>query len=155
ADGIRLDQVRNRHEPSFPPTVCRGSRPLSPARVRAWPGGDGREPRFHASRKEHGAREGACRRRSGMTRFEARGRARRAPLQVTLALALTALAAGPGQAAEPSPGAAAPKPPAELKIGITTNYPPIAFEENGQIVGVELDLARKLGEELPTKITFV
>lgn len=90
-----------------------------------------------------------------MTRFEARGRARRAPLQVTLALALTALAAGPGQAAEPSPGAAAPKPPAELKVGITTNYPPIAFEENGQIVGVEPDLARKLGEELPTKITFI
>lgn len=90
-----------------------------------------------------------------MTRFEARGRARRAPLLVTLALALTALAAGPAQAGEPSPGAAAPKPPAELKVGITTNYPPIVFEEDGKIVGVEADLARKLGEELPTKITFV
>lgn len=47
------------------------------------------------------------------------------------------------------------KPPAELKVGIATNYPPIAFTENGKVVGIEADLAKKLGEELPTKITFV
>jgi len=51
--------------------------------------------------------------------------------------------------------ATAIKPPAELRVGITTNYPPIAFEEAGKVVGVEADLAHKLGEELPTKITFV
>jgi len=57
------------------------------------------------------------------------------------------------RAAEPT--ATAIKPPAELKVGIATNYPPIAFEENGKVVGVEADLAAKLGKELPTKISFV
>lgn len=47
------------------------------------------------------------------------------------------------------------KPPAELKVGIATNYPPIAFQENGKVLGVEADLARLLGEQLPTKIEFV
>jgi len=54
--------------------------------------------------------------------------------------------------------AAAPttiKPPAELRVGISTNYPPIAFEEKGKVLGVEADLARMLGEQLPTKIEFV
>jgi len=47
------------------------------------------------------------------------------------------------------------KPPAELRVGISPNYPPIAFEEDGRIVGVEVDLAEKLGQELPTKVTLV
>jgi ABC-type amino acid transport substrate-binding protein len=47
------------------------------------------------------------------------------------------------------------KPPAELKVGITTNYPPVAFQENGKVLGIEADLARLLGEQLPTKIEFV
>jgi ABC-type amino acid transport substrate-binding protein len=62
-------------------------------------------------------------------------------------------------AAEPTASApatsTATKPPEELKVGITPNYPPIAFRRDGQLVGVEPDLARKLGQELPTKITFV
>ncbi|HEY8518193.1 MAG TPA: transporter substrate-binding domain-containing protein [Candidatus Binatia bacterium] len=82
---------------------------------------------------------------------------RRVPrgLQVALVVAL-ALAVGEAFAAEQKPAAdAAPKPPAELRVGVATNYPPIIFEENGEVVGVEADLARKLGEQLPTKITFV
>lgn len=60
----------------------------------------------------------------------------------------------PGAAADEQK-ATATKPPAELRVGIAPNYPPIAFEENGKVVGVEADLAKKLGEELPTKVTFV
>lgn len=79
---------------------------------------------------------------------------RRAATALLAAGVVAALAgsAAPSAAAEAPP---APKPPEELKVGITTNYPPIAFEEGGKPAGVEADLARKLGEELPTKITFV
>jgi ABC-type amino acid transport substrate-binding protein len=65
------------------------------------------------------------------------------------------VASGVAWGADEPAAATATKPPAELKIGIAPNYPPIAFESDGQIVGVEPDLARKLGEELPTKVTFV
>lgn len=51
--------------------------------------------------------------------------------------------------------ATATKPPAALRVGIAPNYPPIAFEQDGKLAGVEVDLANKLGEELPTKISFV
>jgi polar amino acid transport system substrate-binding protein len=75
-------------------------------------------------------------------------------------VAVAALCAPSARAADPAAPAAGgakakPKPPAELKVGIATNYPPIAFSENGKVVGVEADLARKLGEELPTKVAFV
>lgn len=78
-------------------------------------------------------------------------------------LAMAALAAvgvvawsGRAAAADKQPAtAAAPKPPAELRVGISPNYPPIAFEQDGKIVGVEADLAAKLGKELPTKVTLV
>jgi len=45
--------------------------------------------------------------------------------------------------------------PAELKIGITPNYPPLAFKENGQIKGVEADFASLLGKQLGVKTTLV
>ncbi|MBM4245841.1 MAG: transporter substrate-binding domain-containing protein [Deltaproteobacteria bacterium] len=64
--------------------------------------------------------------------------------------------AGGVAAAEEQPATTtAIKPPAELRVGISPNYPPIAFEEDGRIVGVEADLAEKLGKELPTKVTLV
>lgn len=82
--------------------------------------------------------------------------ARRAVVMSVVATGLGVLAAS---AAEPTASApatsTATKPPEELKVGITPNYPPIAFRRDGQLVGVEPDLARKLGQELPTKITFV
>lgn len=82
--------------------------------------------------------------------------ARRAVVVSVVATGLGVLAAS---AAEPTASApatsTATKPPEELKVGITPNYPPIAFRRDGQLVGVEPDLARKLGQELPTKITFV
>lgn len=82
-------------------------------------------------------------------------------LRVLQALVVLAVAGGAllgarsSVAAEEKGAAASIKPPAELRVGISTNYPPIAFEENGKVVGVEADLAKKLGEQLPTKIEFV
>lgn len=91
-------------------------------------------------------------------------RAGRSPVRPGLrSLAVVALAAvsavvASGRVAvaeEPPATVAAIKPPAELRVGISPNYPPIAFEQDGKIVGVEADLAAKLGKELPTKITLV
>lgn len=75
-----------------------------------------------------------------------------------MAVAATCVIAwsGSGGAADDKPATStAIKPPAELRVGISPNYPPIAFEEDGKIVGVEADLAAMLGKELPTKITLV
>ncbi len=33
-----------------------------------------------------------------------------------------------------------------LKVGVSTNYPPVAFKENGKISGIEADLAQNIGE---------
>ncbi len=33
-----------------------------------------------------------------------------------------------------------------LRVGISTNYPPVAFKDNGQIMGIEADLAKSVGE---------
>ena len=80
----------------------------------------------------------------------------RQALAVSVVTGCSVLAApGVAQPADEAVPATATKPPSELKVGIAPNYPPIAFERDGQIVGVEADLARKLGDELPTKITFV
>ena len=33
-----------------------------------------------------------------------------------------------------------------LKVGISTGYPPVAFKDNGKIVGIEPDLAKSIGD---------
>jgi polar amino acid transport system substrate-binding protein len=43
----------------------------------------------------------------------------------------------------------------ELRAGVTPTYPPLAFEENGRIAGMEADFARRLSAELGRTITFV
>jgi ABC-type amino acid transport substrate-binding protein len=45
--------------------------------------------------------------------------------------------------------------PAELKIGITPNYPPLALKEDGKLKGVEVDFAQLLGKQLGVKTTLV
>jgi polar amino acid transport system substrate-binding protein len=60
-----------------------------------------------------------------------------------LALLLCACAGGP----IPLPG--------DLRVGIQTDYPPLAFQREGKIVGVEADLARKVGAALGRRIRFV
>jgi polar amino acid transport system substrate-binding protein len=49
-----------------------------------------------------------------------------------------------------APGAAAP-----LRVGISPNYPPIAFRAEGKLAGVEVDLAHELGRSLGRRVRFV
>lgn len=42
-----------------------------------------------------------------------------------------------------------------LRVGITPNYPPMVFRQNGELDGLEIDLMRRLGKELDRPITVV
>lgn len=57
------------------------------------------------------------------------------------AFAAAALSHGAARAAEDA-----------LRVGIASDYPPIAFRRDGKPTGLEVDLARKLGEELGKRI---
>jgi len=52
-------------------------------------------------------------------------------------------------------GVTAPTVPAELRVGIAPNYPPLAFKRRGEISGVEADFAERLGPALDAKVTLV
>jgi ABC-type amino acid transport substrate-binding protein len=71
-----------------------------------------------------------------------------------LFLALPALALGLiasiGVAAEPKTGEQAP-----LRVGVSPVFPPMVFKQGSELVGVEVDLARSLGEKLGRKVVFV
>jgi ABC-type amino acid transport substrate-binding protein len=41
-----------------------------------------------------------------------------------------------------------------LRIGVAPTYPPVVFEQDGEIVGIEADLARGLGLRLGRRIAF-
>jgi len=43
----------------------------------------------------------------------------------------------------------------ELRVGISPNYPPVIFRQNDNIMGIEADLAGKLGVELNQPVRFV
>ncbi len=43
----------------------------------------------------------------------------------------------------------------ELKVGIAPDYPPIAFKEKGKLLGIEVDMAKKLAYDLNVRIIFV
>jgi len=49
----------------------------------------------------------------------------------------------------------APLAAAELKVGISPDYPPLAFRQEGQLVGVEADNVRAVGEMLNQDIKLV
>lgn len=56
------------------------------------------------------------------------------------------------------PGAAVPVPPgvpSPLRAGIADNYPPVAFAEGGYLVGIEVDFAAALQEELGVPVEIV
>ncbi len=55
----------------------------------------------------------------------------------------------------PGYGAAEAEPPKPLRIGVTTNYPPMIFKQNNQIVGLEADFARMLGLRIGRPVQFV
>ena len=54
----------------------------------------------------------------------------------------------------PARAAAAEKAP-PLRVGITLDYPPLAMEQDGQVAGLEGDLARHLGAALGRPVQFV
>ena len=42
-----------------------------------------------------------------------------------------------------------------LRVGVSTNYPPVIFNNNGEVSGIEADLARAVGKETGMDIKFV
>lgn len=73
-------------------------------------------------------------------------RARGAILGVLVGLTVTAAALG-------SPALAADTAP--LRVGIAPNYPPLAFKEDGQLEGIEVDFAKRLGPALGRQVVLV
>jgi ABC-type amino acid transport substrate-binding protein len=49
----------------------------------------------------------------------------------------------------------APAPGPPLRVGITSTYPPVIFRQQGQVVGIEAELAALLGTRLNRPIQFV
>lgn len=79
----------------------------------------------------------------------------RRPMQVVagyVLILIVALGAGGAVAGEtPATGA----PGSTLRVGIATNYPPLAFKQDGQIKGAEADFAEQLAKALDVKVTVV
>ncbi len=42
-----------------------------------------------------------------------------------------------------------------LRVGVSTNYPPVIFKNNGEVLGIEADLARAVGKQTGMDIKFV
>ena len=43
----------------------------------------------------------------------------------------------------------------QLRVGLSADYPPLVFQQDGQVVGIEADNARAIGEIIGRKISFV
>jgi ABC-type amino acid transport substrate-binding protein len=56
---------------------------------------------------------------------------------------------------EPEPEPSGTLLKGEFRIGISPEYPPLAYKFRGQLVGMEVDFANQLGKELDKHITFV
>ncbi len=55
----------------------------------------------------------------------------------------------------PAPSKAVPETGAALRVGITANMPPLIYRQDGQITGLEVELAKGLGQFLERPIKFV
>jgi len=53
------------------------------------------------------------------------------------------------------PGEAASEGTPPLRVGITPVFPPLVFKQGDQLVGIEIELARMLGEELGRPVRFI
>ncbi len=73
------------------------------------------------------------------------------PRATRLAAALTLLAGC--ATTPPAPPVAAD--PTVLRVGVTPNAPPVIFKQDGEIAGIEADLAQALGGELGRRVVFV
>lgn len=71
------------------------------------------------------------------------------------AIALTVIAMAVVSLAGCAPLGARGAVPKVLRIGISPNYPPMAFKQDGRIQGVEADFAERLGKQLGVKVTLV
>lgn len=45
--------------------------------------------------------------------------------------------------------------PGVLRVGINTSYPPLGFEQDGKVQGIEADFAQMLGKQLGKEVRFV
>ena len=77
--------------------------------------------------------------------------------RVTTIARLAALALGLGTATVVLSGACAraADAPGPLRVGMATNYPPLAFKQDGQIKGIEVDFAHQLGKALGREVVIV
>lgn len=88
---------------------------------------------------------------------------RRRAVVLVVAMALLATSLGLAACGKKSQNTAASpqvSPPAikeagVLRVGIDTHYPPFAGEDNGQKVGIDVDVASALAERLGLKVTLV
>jgi ABC-type amino acid transport substrate-binding protein len=71
---------------------------------------------------------------------------------LSIVCALSVVTAQPSHAKESSAPKAKPTP---LRVGVTADYRPLAFKENGKIVGIEADFAADLSKELGVAVSFV
>jgi polar amino acid transport system substrate-binding protein len=84
------------------------------------------------------------------TDLSQRCRFARRKLLLTLPGLATGLLAGIAMAAEIKPGESTP-----LRVGVSPVFPPMVFKQGKELAGVEVDLARALGESLGRKVVFV
>jgi polar amino acid transport system substrate-binding protein len=68
------------------------------------------------------------------------------------AISLTGCVA-PAEDEATQPESAASKP--VLLVGLTANYPPLVDKVDGELVGIEIDLAHEVGKDLDKRIEFV
>jgi polar amino acid transport system substrate-binding protein len=59
------------------------------------------------------------------------------------------------QSQAPPPSTAVPETGEVLRVGITANMPPLIYRQDGQITGLEVELAKGLGQFLNRPIKFV
>ena len=78
------------------------------------------------------------------------GKSRRFAASLTLVTLIAALFI-------PALGAAEAKTPATppLRVGVSPIFPPMVFKQGKELAGVEIDLARALGDKLGRKVVFV
>ena len=43
----------------------------------------------------------------------------------------------------------------QLRVGVSPDYPPLAFREGGQLSGIEIDFAKRLQADFDVDVTFV
>ncbi|MEM0965466.1 MAG: transporter substrate-binding domain-containing protein [Verrucomicrobiota bacterium] len=76
-------------------------------------------------------------------------------LALSLATVVLSLVVGCQSASNAGKSESIPKDENTLRIGITANMPPFVFEQNGELLGMEIDFARALGQELALEPRFV